>query len=88
MDNQNMTYPELRDLFVERNKTQLAKPVSACIVFIVFADSNWPDHHYPLRAAPMRSAATTRLSGRAAAPPACSVPAWMAPTRWFASTGT
>ena len=46
MDNQNMTYPELRDLFVERNKTQLAKPVSACIVF---ADSNWPDHHYPLR---------------------------------------
>ena len=27
MDNQNMTYPELRDLFVERNKTQLAKPV-------------------------------------------------------------
>lgn len=30
MDNQNMTYPELRDLFVERNKTQLAKPVSAC----------------------------------------------------------
>ena len=45
MDNQNMTYPELRDLFVERNKTQLAKPVSACIVF---AESNWPDHHYPL----------------------------------------
>ena len=40
MDNQNMTYPELRDLFVERNKTQLAKPVSACIVF---AESNWPD---------------------------------------------
>lgn len=38
MDNQNMTYPELRDLFVERNKTQLAKPVSACIVF---AESNW-----------------------------------------------
>ena len=37
MDNQNMTYPELRDLFVERNKTQLAKPVSACIVF---AESN------------------------------------------------
>lgn len=29
MDNQNMTYPELRDLFVEHNKTQLAKPVSA-----------------------------------------------------------
>lgn len=46
MDNQNMTYPELRDLFVERNKTQLAKPVSACIVF---AESNWPDRHYPLR---------------------------------------
>lgn len=46
MDNQNMTYPELRDLFVEHNKTQLAKPVSACIVF---ADSNWPDRHYPLR---------------------------------------
>lgn len=45
MDNQNMTYPELRDLFVEHNKTQLAKPVSACIVF---AESNWPDHHYPL----------------------------------------
>ena len=45
MDNQNMTYPELRDLFVERNKTQLAKPVSACIVF---AESNWPDHQYPL----------------------------------------
>ena len=44
MDNQNMTYPELRDLFVERNKTQLAKPVSACIVF---AESNWPDRHYP-----------------------------------------
>lgn len=40
MDNQNMTYPELRDLFVERNKTQLAKPVSACIVF---AESNCPD---------------------------------------------
>ena len=40
MDNQNMTYPELRDLFVEHNKTQLAKPVSACIVF---ADSNRPD---------------------------------------------
>lgn len=33
MDNQNMTYPELRDLFVEHNKTQLAKPVSACIVY-------------------------------------------------------
>lgn len=32
MDNQNMTYPELRDLFVERNKTQLAKPVSACML--------------------------------------------------------
>lgn len=47
MDNQNMTYPELRDLFVERNKTQLAKPVSACIVF---AESNWPDRHYPPRA--------------------------------------
>lgn len=46
MDNQNMTYPELRDLLVERNKTQLAKPVSACIVF---AESNWPDRHYPLR---------------------------------------
>ena len=45
MDNQNMTYPELRDLFVEHNKTQLAKPVSACIVF---ADSNWPDWYYPL----------------------------------------
>ena len=45
MDNQNMTYPELRDLFVEHNKTQLAKPVSACIVF---ADSNWPDRPYPL----------------------------------------
>lgn len=25
MDNQNMTYPELRDLFVEHNKTQLEK---------------------------------------------------------------
>lgn len=46
MDNQNMTYPELRDLFVEHNKTQLAKPMSA---YIVFADSNWPDRHYPLR---------------------------------------
>lgn len=45
MDNQNMTYPELRDLFVEHNKTQLAKPMSACIVF---ADSNWPDWYYPL----------------------------------------
>ena len=44
MDNQNMTYPELRDLFVEHNKTQLAKPVSACIVF---ADSNWPDRQLP-----------------------------------------
>lgn len=32
MDNQNITYPELRDLFVEHNKTKLAKPVSACIV--------------------------------------------------------
>ena len=46
MDSQKLTYPELRDLFVERNKTRLAKPVSACIVF---AESNWPDHHYPLR---------------------------------------
>ena len=46
MDNQNMTYPELRDLFVEHNKTQLAKPVSACIVF---AESNWPDRHYPVQ---------------------------------------
>ena len=46
MDNQKLTYPELRDLFVEHNKTQLAKPVIACIVF---AESNWPDHHYPLR---------------------------------------
>ena len=46
MDNQNMTYPELQDLFVEHNKTQLAKPMSA---YIVFADSNWPDRHYPLR---------------------------------------
>lgn len=45
MNNQNMTYHELRDLFVEHNKTQLAKPVSACIVF---AESNWPDRHYPL----------------------------------------
>ena len=44
MDNQNMTYPELRDLFIEHNKTQLAKPMSACIVF---AESNWPDRHYP-----------------------------------------
>lgn len=86
MDNQNVIYPELRDLFVERNKTQLAKPVSACIVF---AESNWPDRHYPLRSRTYEvSSATTRLSGRAAAPPACSVPAWMAPTRWFASTGT
>ncbi len=49
MDNQNMTYPELRDLFVEHNKTQLAKPVSACIVF---AESNWPDRHYRWRAVP------------------------------------
>lgn len=85
MDNQNMTYPELRDLFVERNKTQLAKPVSACIVF---AESNGLTAITRCAAAPMRSAATTRLSGRAAALPACSVPAWMAPTRWFASTGT
>lgn len=46
MDNQNMTYPELRDLFVEHNKTQLAKPVSACIVF---AESNWPDRHCPVQ---------------------------------------
>jgi hypothetical protein len=45
MDNQNMTYPQLRDLFVEHNKTQLAKPVSACIVF---AESNWPGWYYPL----------------------------------------
>ena len=45
MDSQKLTYPELRDLFVEHNKTQLAKPVSACIVF---ADSNWPDRHYLL----------------------------------------
>lgn len=85
MDNQNMTYPELRDLFIEHNKTQLAKQVSACIVF---AESNCLAGITRCAAAPMRSAATTRLSGRAAAPPACSVPAWMAPTRWFASTGT
>ena len=79
MDNQNMTYPELRDLFVERNKTQLAKYLLRATGLTGITRC---------AAAPMRSAATTRLSGRAAAPPACSVPAWMAPTRWFASTGT
>ena len=64
MDNRNMTYPELRDLFVEHNKTQLAKPVSACIVF---ADSNWPDRHYPLRSRTYEVSSDTKLSGRAAA---------------------
>ena len=84
MDNQNMTYPELRDLFVEHNKTQLAKPVSACIVF---ADSNWPDRHYPLRSRTYEVSS----DNKAFRPSCCStssVPAWMAPTRWFASTGT
>lgn len=85
MDNQNMTYPELRDLFVEHNKTQLAKPVSACIVF---ADSNWPDWYYPLCSRTYEVSSDNKAFRPSAAPPACSVPAWMAPTRWFASTGT
>lgn len=85
MDNQNMTYPELRDLFVEHNKTQLAKPVSACIVF---AESNWPDHHYPLRSRTYEVSSDNKAFRPSCCSTICSVPAWMAPTRWFASTGT
>lgn len=85
MDNQNMTYPELRDLFVEHNKTQLAKPVSACIVF---AESNWPDHHYPLCSRTYEVSSDNKAFRSRCCSTACSVPAWMAPTRWFASTVT
>ena len=85
MDNQNMTYPELRDLFVEHNKTRLAKPVSACIVF---AESNWPDRHYPVQSRTYEISSDNKAFRPSCCSTSCSVPAWMAPTRWFASTGT
>ena len=41
-----MTFPNRGALSFKHNKPQLPKPGSPCIVF---ADSNWPDRHYPLR---------------------------------------
>lgn len=46
MENKHMTYPELRDLLTAHNESHLGEPVTACIVF---AESNWPDRHYPVQ---------------------------------------
>lgn len=45
MKNKRMTFRELRDLFLEHNKTQLSKTVKA---FIVFDEGSWPGCHYSL----------------------------------------
>lgn len=41
-----MTFPELRDLFIEHNKEHLGDPLTA---FIVFSEHSWPKRHYPKR---------------------------------------
>lgn len=46
MKNKHMTYPELRNLFIEHNKEHLGETVTA---YIVFSESNWPDCNYPLQ---------------------------------------
>lgn len=46
MKSNRITYPELRDLFVEHNKEHLGDPLTA---FIVFSESNWPNRYYPER---------------------------------------
>ena len=46
MENKHLTYPELRDLFVEHNKEHLSDPLNA---YIVFSESNWPNRHYTER---------------------------------------
>ena len=88
MDNQmHDLLPDWRDRFGGHNETQLAKPVSACIVFARTAE--WPDCHYPLRSRTYEVGSDNKdCPVQMLLHQPRSVPAWMAPTRWFASTAT